>query len=404
MIDGPAVIAALRETDERSGGRREAWGPTWVAEREELDRRARAAAGDRELLVERDAFANTWYVLPGGRAGTVLVSSHSDSVPGGGWLDGILGVHAGLGLLAAVAADEANGEADPASRRTLAVVDWADEEGTRFGRSLLGSAAATRALGAEELAALRTPDGTPAPEVVTPHGLDPAALGSVSRRLADVVAAVELHIEQGPVLERDGRAVAAVLGCLGVRRRRITFHGQAGHAGALALGERRDPARCAAEFISGLMDEAQRRDGFATTGEIATEPAFITAVPARCRVSLDLRHADRDTLQALDDHATALLDGSRCRADWTEVYREDPVDFDAGLVAAAVRAAGGGEPLRSGPLHDSASLARAGIPTVMLFCPSIGGVSHARAEDTAEPDLTAALESLESLARELLTR
>ncbi|HET9124751.1 MAG TPA: hypothetical protein VFN65_07700, partial [Solirubrobacteraceae bacterium] len=142
MIDGPAVIAALREADARSGGTREAWTAAWAAERAELDARARAAAAAAGgLVVERDAFANTWYLLPGERPGTVLVSSHSDCVPGGGWLDGILGVHAGLGLLAAVAAGDASGEAP--ERRTLAVVDWADEEGTRFGRSLLGSGAAT---------------------------------------------------------------------------------------------------------------------------------------------------------------------------------------------------------------------------------------------------------------------
>jgi hydantoinase/carbamoylase family amidase len=399
MIDGPAVIAALRESDERSGGRREAWTEIWAAERAELDARARRSAGDAGLIVERDAFANTWYVLPGGRPGTVLVASHSDCVPGGGWLDGILGVHAGLGMLAALA----EGEPLPASDRpTLAVADWADEEGTRFGRSLLGSAAATGALTGNELAALSAADGTPAPEVVAPYGFDPDALGTPSPRLADVSAAIELHIEQGPVLERERRPVAAVAGCLGVRRRRITFTGTAGHAGALAMADRRDPARAAARFIAEIMDAAQDRGGLATVGELASEPAFITAVPALCRASLDVRHADIDRLEGLDAHVTALLDESRCEADWTEVHREDPVDFDPRLIAAALDAAGGGEPLRSGPLHDSASLARAGVPAVMLFAPSIAGISHARAEDTAEADLLTALEALGRLVGRLL--
>ncbi len=182
MIDGPAVIMALRETDDRSGGRRQAWTDVWAAERALLDARAREAAGGATLVVERDAFANTWYVLPGERPGTVLVSSHSDCVPGGGWLDGILGVHAGLGVLAAVArADQTGSGAD---RPTLAVVDWADEEGTRFGRSLLGSAAATGALTRAELDALTAADGTPAPDVVAPYGFDPDALGRPSPRLA----------------------------------------------------------------------------------------------------------------------------------------------------------------------------------------------------------------------------
>jgi hydantoinase/carbamoylase family amidase len=400
MIDGPAVIMALRETDDRSGGRRQAWTDVWAAERALLDARAREAAGGATLLVEHDAFANTWYVLPGERPGTVLVSSHSDCVPGGGWLDGILGVHAGIGVLAAVAAGDHTGSV--ADRPTLAVVDWADEEGTRFGRSLLGSAAATGALTRAELDALTAADGTPAPDVVAPYGFDPDALGRPSPRLADITAAVELHIEQGPVLEREHRTAAAVAGCLGVRRRRITFRGTAGHAGALAMADRHDPARAAAVFIGETMDAAQRRGGLATVGELAGEPAFITAVPAIVRASLDLRHADREQLETLDAHVTALLDESRCTADWTEVYRSDPVDFDRDLIAAAIDSAGGGEPLRSGPLHDSASLARAGVPTVMLFAPSIAGVSHARAEDTAEADLLAALEALGRLVARLL--
>ena len=123
---------------------------------------------DPGSFVETDAFANTWYVLPGQDAETVLVGSHSDCVPGGGWLDGILGVHAGLGVLAAVAAG-------PRPRRTLAVVDWADEEGTRFGRSLLGSSAATGALTASELRALADTDGSPAAEVVSRFGFDAGA-------------------------------------------------------------------------------------------------------------------------------------------------------------------------------------------------------------------------------------
>jgi hydantoinase/carbamoylase family amidase len=400
MIDGPGVIAALRETDARSGGRREAWRDVWAQERVELDARARAAAGDAGLIIERDAFANTWYVLPGDRPGTVLVHSHSDCVPGGGWLDGILGLHAALGALAAVADGEHR--VAPADRPTLAVVDWADEEGTRFGRSLLGSAAATGALTRAELDALSGSDGTPAAEVVAPYGFDPDALGTPSPRLADVTAAVELHIEQGPVLVREHRTAAAVAGCLGVRRRRITFRGTAGHAGALRMEDRHDPARAAAVFIIETMTAAERRGGLATVGELASEPAFITAVPAVCRASLDIRHAEREPLEAIDAHVTAVLDESRCAADWSEVYRSDPVDFDPALIAAAVEIVGGGQPLRSGPLHDSASLARAGVPTVMLFAPSIAGVSHARGEDTDEADLLAAIDALGRLVGRLL--
>src|ERR1700733_19464 len=158
VVDAEAVVARLRETDARSGGTREAWRDPWVAERGRLDELARSSSDS--ITVETDAFANTWYVLPGDVAETVLVGSHSDCVPGGGWLDGILGIHAGLGILAAIAAG-------PRPRRTLAVVDWADEEGTRFGRSLLGSSAATGALTASELGRLTDADGSSAPDVVS---------------------------------------------------------------------------------------------------------------------------------------------------------------------------------------------------------------------------------------------
>jgi acetylornithine deacetylase/succinyl-diaminopimelate desuccinylase-like protein len=121
-------------------------------------------------------------------------------------------------------------------------------------------------------------------------------------------------------------------------------------------------------------------------------------VPARCELTLDLRHRELGPLEALDEHARAVAEASRCPATVAELYRQDPVRFDAGLVQTAGAAAGGsGEPLVSGPLHDSAALAQAGIPTVMLFVPSIGGISHTRAEDTGEDDLAAGMESLHRL-------
>lgn len=399
MIDTGTVIGRLRETDARSGGRREAWTDGWAAERERLDELARAAADD--VIAERDAFANTWYVLPGETEETVLVSSHSDCVPGGGWLDGILGVHAAIGVLESIARERGHGAAPP--RRTLAVVDWADEEGTRFGRSLLGSSAATGALSASELARLTASDGADARGIVAAHGFDAGALGRPSERLSNVVAAIELHIEQGSSLEREQRAVAAVSGCLGVRRSRIAFDGIAGHAGSTPMQLRADPVRAAAAFVQELFAFAQQRSGLATVGRIEAQPAFITAVPARCLLDLDLRHAELAGLETISGHADRLLEHAEpCTAEQRRVYSQDPVDFDPELVAAAARAAGGGMPVRSGPLHDSAALAQAGIPVAMLFTSSTAGVSHARAEDTPEPDLAAGLEALDRLVRSLL--
>jgi hydantoinase/carbamoylase family amidase len=396
MIDAGAVIAQLRATERRSGGRREAWRDPWAAERERLDELARATVP--HVVIERDAFANAWYVLGGATEETVLVHSHSDCVPGGGWLDGILGVHAGLGVLAALARE-------PRRARTVAVVDWADEEGTRFGRSLVGSSAATGALSAEELGGLTADDDTPARDVVSGYGFDAAALGTPSPRLAHVVAAAELHIEQGPALEREGRSVAAVSGCLGVRRSRIVFAGTAGHAGALAMADRQDPVRAAATLIAAICQRAEDADGLATVGRVQSEPMIATAVAARCELTLDLRHRELGPLDALAEQARVLAESSRCPATIVDLYRQDPVRFDPDLVQAAAAAAGGsGDPLVSGPLHDSAALAQAQIPAVMLFVPSIAGISHARAEDTAEDELAAGIESLHRLVSALTNR
>jgi hydantoinase/carbamoylase family amidase len=403
VVDAEGVVARLRETDARSGGRREAWRAGWAAERGCLTELARSISD--AVTVETDAFANTWYVLPGEDAETVLVGSHSDCVPQGGWLDGILGVHAGLGVLAAVAAG-------PRPRRTLAVVDWADEEGTRFGRSLLGSSAATGALTASELRGLADADGRPAAEVVSRFGFDADALagappanpasGLRSPRLGQVAVACELHIEQGPTLERSGRSVAAVSGCLGVRREQITLTGEAGHAGQTPMADRRDPVRDGARLIAALSDAAEAAGGLATIGRIESDPAIATAVARHCRLSLDLRHAELDQLVALEARTTKSLDELRCQTERVRLFGQDPVVFDPGLVRLAASVCGGGDPVASGPLHDSVALAQAGIPTVMLFCASRAGISHSRDEDTSEPDLVAGVQALHRLVLRLL--
>ncbi|MDQ2896328.1 MAG: M20/M25/M40 family metallo-hydrolase, partial [Actinomycetota bacterium] len=147
---------------------------------------------------------------------------------------------------------------------------------------------------------------------------------------------------------------------------------------------------------------AQQAGGLATAGELSAEPALITAVPARCRVGLDLRHAELDALDALDRRTRNLAAASVCPVEIAAVYDQDPVHFDPSLVAAARAASGGGEALVSGPLHDSASLAQAGVPAAMLFVASLRGISHTRDEDSAEADLVAGMEALGRLVEPLL--
>ncbi len=353
-----------------------------------------------DVRISSDAFANRWYVLDGESADSVLLGSHTDCVPDGGWLDGVLGIHAGLEVLSVVA-----GEGSP-RRRTVALVDWADEEGVRFGRSLLGSSAACGSLSRTELERLSDADGRSATDVVSEFGFDADRLGVRAPELGDVACALELHIEQGPILETSGRDVAAVSGCLGVTRARYLLRGRSGHAGATPMALRADPVRAAAEAITAVSGLAQSAGGLATVGQLAASPGIPTAVAAECGFTLDLRHEDVSGLRQLSTSVRTEIDNAAkrhgCELADIGLWSIAPVNFDAALVEAAVRFSDGDAPLRSGPLHDSAALAGAGIPTVMLFAPSTSGISHTREEDTPEEALVVAIERFTALAGHLI--
>jgi N-carbamoyl-L-amino-acid hydrolase len=388
-VDAPAVIRRLRELDERSGGRRVAWTDTWKRERETLWEEL-AAAG---LETERDPAGNLWARLPGASPDEVVVGSHLDCVPDGGWLDGCLGVMAGVEAI--LAASRAGAPA-----RTLTLVDWADEEGARFGHSLLGSSAAAGLLDVEaagRLEGLR--------EALAAHDVVLEDMPQASARLGRAKAYVELHIEQGPVLEAEGRPACAVQGCMGVRRTEFLVTGRAGHAGATPMDLRRDPLVAAARAVGELRDEAVRAGGLATVGSLHPEPPTPTAIPARVRWVTDIRHTDLAGLDALQTRAELIAEAAAraegCTLGSAPVWSIDPLPFDAALVARAAELTGGGRPLTSGPLHDAAAVCRAGIPTVMLFVRSRGGVSHSREEDTADGDLLAGIEAFGALVAEL---
>jgi N-carbamoyl-L-amino-acid hydrolase len=388
------VVRRLRELDARSGGGRVAWTAEWDQERVWFSDLARAIPG---VEVAFDACGNQWARLPADSDGTVVVGSHLDCVPQGGWLDGALGVMTGLGLLEVLAGE----------RRacTLAVVDWADEEGARFGRSLLGSSAGLGQLTSAEVKPLTDDDGLRLVDEVRARGFDLGA-GPVTE-VADLDAYLELHIEQGPVLEAQGRSCAAVAGCVGVRRWRAAFHGQAAHAGTTPMDSRRDPIEAAARFKIALGPAAVSAHGLATIGAIHAEPNVPTAVAERCAVVVDLRHAEPGALERLDLLARRLAADAARDTDteltMEEIWSIEPIAFDPRLIELAVKAAGGGEPMTSGALHDAAAVARAGIPTAMMFAPSARGLSHTRKEDTPEADLVAAITAFASLVGELVT-
>jgi hydantoinase/carbamoylase family amidase len=403
-LDPTRVVAELRElaalTSDERGAQRVAWSPVWRQAREWMRERLDALP----VTVHRDPAGNVWATLRGRSDRLIALGSHLDSVPDGGWLDGALGVLAGLEVLRALAAA---GEPPPVG---VTLVDWADEEGSRFGHSLLGSSAAAGLLDVEGVQALRDRDGVALADALAENDVALARMPQAAAERPELAAYLELHIEQGPVLEREDLPLAAVRGCFGVRRERLRFAGESAHAGATPLELRRDPLLAAARFALAARDAAREHDGLATVGAVRAEPGIPTAVAARCEVTVDLRHEDLTALDALRDavhaaaHAAAETEGATVDAE--PVWTIDPIPFDPGLIEAARTAVaelgGRAEPLPSGPLHDAAAMARAGVPTAMLFVQSRGGLSHTAAEDTDEAHLELAVRALAGLTERVL--
>ena len=400
VLDAKRVLAELSELhrltgDSEAGARRVCWSEDWTRARAFLLERLEALG----VEVERDAAGNLWALLEGESDRIVAVGSHLDSVPGGGWLDGALGVLAGLEVLRAAAA------AGERPARTLALVDWADEEG-RFGRSLFGSAAAAGTLDLAAAAELVDADGHRVPDVLAAHGIELARVGEAGGRLERLDAYLELHIEQGPVLETRGEAVAAVTGTAGTERRRLRFTGRSGHAGTVPMALRRDPLAAVARTILAVGETARRHGGVGTVGSVHAQPGIPTAIPGEVELWLDQRHPEPGPLAAMVEEALDAAAGAAREHDVAlavePVWSIEPIPFDPRLVELARAAAGGGEPIPSGALHDASEVARAGVPTAMLFVQSTGGVSHAPDEDSRPEHLLAGIEALGRLAAQTL--
>jgi hydantoinase/carbamoylase family amidase len=393
-LDAGRAIADLRELDRLTGGpegaRRVCWTGEW--------RRARAFLRERlaeidGVSVDQDEAANLWATLPGELDGALAVGSHIDSVPKGGWLDGALGVMAGLEVLRAAAEDGA--------RHAVTLVDFADEEGARFGRSLFGSSAVAGTVDPASLAGLRDAEGRPIEEVLREHDVELARIGTAARRRDGLVAYLELHIEQGPVLEREGVPVAAVSGTAGVERHRFDFAGQASHAGTTPMELRRDAGLAAATTALAVEEIAIRHGGVGTTGVLRLRPDIPTAVAGEATLVVDLRQPEAGPLATMRHEAEAAADRAAsergCAVARSEIWRIEPIAFDERLVRAALDEAGTGRVIPSGALHDAAEMARH-LPVAMMFAPSIAGISHAKEEDTAEPDLERAIDAFGRLA------
>ncbi|MEA2136121.1 MAG: beta-ureidopropionase / N-carbamoyl-L-amino-acid hydrolase [Solirubrobacteraceae bacterium] len=388
-MDADRVIAGLRELAELTGGpdgaRRVCWTDEWVRARELV----RSRLEELPVSIETDAAGNVWADLPGEQEGFVIVGSHVDSVPSGGWLDGALGIFAALEVLRA--------HADQERPVGLRFVDWADEEGARFGRSLFGSSACAGTLDVDEVRDLKDRDGERLEDVVARYDVDLATAHEAGAQLKGARAYLELHIEQGPVLEERGEPAAAVLGTFGVERRLAVFSGRAAHAGATPMNLRQDSFLAAAQAALAIREVGVRHEGgVCTTGGASSEPGVVTAVAGRTEMLLDQRHLDAGELAAMLAEADAACEQAAadqgCTAELRHLWAIPPIPFDERLIGFAKQAVGNDIVLPSGPLHDAAEMARL-IPTVMLFSQSSPPVSHTPEEDTPEAELRVAIEA-----------
>jgi N-carbamoyl-L-amino-acid hydrolase len=374
-----------------------AWTDTWLKSREWL----RAKLDALGLETHMDAAGNVWSTLQGESERALLIGGHMDSVPNGGWLDGCLNVLAGLEVLRHI--HDQYGGKPPV---TVRLVDWADEEGARFGRSLLGSSACCGTMNPDDERGRTDRDGVTLPDALKRCGVDLDRMHEAKRELKDAAAYLELHIEQGPVLLDMDRPLGAVLGTFGVERHAITFHGQAAHSGSTPMNRRKDAFLAAAKMSPEIYDIAARRGGVCTVGSCTTKPGIVTSVVEECRITLDQRNLDADALAGmLEDAKRAserFAEEGNVTVAWDRLWRIEPILFDDALIdlcdEAIREVCGTSHRLPSGPLHDAAEVARAGIPTVMMFVQSLHGISHNKIEDTKEEHLEMAVEALSRLA------
>jgi N-carbamoyl-L-amino-acid hydrolase len=398
-LDPARVVAELRElhglTGGEEGAQRVCWTPVWAKARAWYE----AKLAELPVEVESDEAGNLWATLQGEAERAVLIGGHLDSVSNGGWLDGCLNVLAGLEVLRRLAA-----EGTP--RTTVRLVDWADEEGFRFGRSLFGSSAASGTLDPEDFRGLHDRDGVALPAALAEHGVDLDRARAAGAQLETAAAYLELHIEQGPVLERLGLPLAAVLGTYGVERHIVSFHGERAHVGAAPMEMRRDAVAGAARLVLEGRQIARREGGVTTVGTIGVPGGIVTAVAALCELSFDQRHLDPEVLAGMV--AAAKAAGERIAAeeelsvDWRVQWRIPVRLFHPALIELADEAVrdvtGASHRMPSGALHDAAEVAAAGVPTVMLFVQSLRGLSHNKDEDTKVEHLETSVRALDRLA------
>ncbi|MFJ2866142.1 allantoate amidohydrolase [Kitasatospora sp. NPDC087314] len=377
-----------------SGGyRRFAWNSADAECRAWFEQQARS----RGLAYELDRNGNQWAWLGDPNAGgAVVTGSHLDSVPDGGAFDGPLGVVSSFAAL-----DELRGRGTEFTR-PLAIVNFGDEEGARFGVACIGSRLSAGVLSREQAYELRDADGLRLPDAMERAGYDPTAIGADDDRLARIGAFVELHVEQGRHLAED-RPVGVAGAIWPHGRWRFDFHGEANHAGTTRIEDRRDPMLTYANTVLAARKKARQAGALATFGKVAVEPNGTNAIASLVRGWLDSRAADERTLGALvaEIEQAAAERGERdgVRVELTRESYTPVVDFDgplrdrlAKLLDAPVLPTGAG--------HDAGILASA-VPTAMLFVRNPSGVSHSPAEHAEEADCLAGVTALADVLEDL---
>jgi beta-ureidopropionase / N-carbamoyl-L-amino-acid hydrolase len=406
MLDPGRTVAELRElqelTGDENGAQRVAWTDTWQRAREWLGGKLDGTGAEEKV----DTAGNQWFTLPGDSERALLIGGHIDSVPNGGWLDGALNVMAGVEVLRRIAE-----EGTPSV--TVRLVNWADEEGARFGRSLFGSSAAAASMAdQDELRKRKDAEGVSLPDAIARFDVDLDTALEARSELENAAAYLELHIEQGPVLEALDLPLGVVLGTFGVERHQVTFRGQAAHAGSTPMDKRRDALAGAARLELEIREIAKRigEGAVCTMGGVVTKPGIVTSVVETAECLLDQRHLDAVQLAEMLSNAEAasrrFAEEESIEVEWERIWNIEPILFDERLIELADESirevAGSSHRLPSGPLHDAAEVARAGVPTVMLFVQSLRGLSHTKLEDTKEEHLELSVQALDRLADKTL--
>ena len=417
-------------TGDDNGAQRVAFTPMWVKTRAWLKKKLEALPVESHT----DAAGNLWTTLRGESEKCLLIGGHMDSVPNGGWLDGCLNVLAGVEILRRINA-QYNGKPPV----TVRLVDWADEEGARFGKSLFGSSACSGNLDMNEARGLVDKQGIKLPDALKNVGIDFERVKDSGQELKHAAAYLELHIEQGPVLLDLDLPLGAVLGTFGVERHAITFHGQAAHSGSTPMNRRKDAFLAAAKMSPEIYRIAERSSGtgvppvcfdssadsetkteragrpchyggVCTIGSCTTKPGIVTSVVEECRITLDQRHLDGPALAKMLQEAKAASEKfaqeGNVKVSWERLWQIAPRPFNDELIALCDEAiretCGQVHRLPSGPLHDAAEVARAGVPTVMLFVQSLHGISHNKIEDTKEEHLELCVTAFDKLAEKAM--